>query len=213
MRLYIKPILLAIFATFLFLSFSPINFVNAQTTANQYGEPLSDSELSAIEAQLTSQNNSCPEPVKQYFLNKVDAARRGEEIIYGRGTFIIAYNDTDQSQPVVLTCANASVIQKIIIRAFVFLFTILGFVVTFSIGKSTVLMMTAFDNDEQFGNGVKGLINAFLYTAGVLFAYGIFIFVAIGVLGIGTNSQRPEYNLFCQNRIILNLTFDQAEQC
>jgi hypothetical protein len=197
-----KHFLLAIILIFLFVGAS-VQTIRAQDT--QYGEPLTSAERQQLRASLLDPNNSCPEQFRRFYL---DLLEQNPEI-YARGSIIVAY---DQDNAIMFTCADASNIQKIVIRVFMIIYTIIGLVLAFAVVRSAILMTTAFGNSEQFENGYKSLFTSIAYTVILIFSYMIFVFVAVGVLGVGT-STRNEYNLFCQNRIVLNLTFDDSEPC
>ncbi len=208
--LYIKGLFvailgIAIFTFSLLTNFPIISPVNAQSSNLT---PAGPDERAAVLKALQSPNNSCPEPFKKRYEELI---QNPDAEVYLKGTLVVAYDDSNQ--PIALTCANASSFQKIIIRSIMIIFALVGIVLTYAIGRAAILMITSFTNAEQFETGVKSLISSVLYTVGVLFFYTIFVFVAVDVVGIGKSTTRPEYNLFCSNRIIFNLTFDNNAQC
>lgn len=167
-------------------------------------------EITALKAALSSDNNSCPEPIKQRYLDILDTS--GGEL-YVQGTSIVAY---DNGSPVVMTCASASTFNKLVIRGIMILFSLVGLALAFAVGRAAFLMITSFANSDQWETGLKSLIISVMYTVGLIFFYTIFIFVAVDVLGIGVirdPSTPKEFNLFCSNRIIINITFDQNGNC
>lgn len=206
-----KKALTTILLILLFIfSFSPI--VHAQMSSNLI--PATPAETQAIATQM--KNSTCPDPIKNLVLDPSGNLRPGVTF-YFQGTFIVAQQQPiagGAQTPVALTCASANNLQKIIIRFVMIIFAILGLVLAISIAKSSIGIMTAFDDSDKFQTNLQGLIKESLYTVAALFAYPMLVFIAVGVLGVGqTNPTRPEYNLFCQNQIIFNLAFDQSQPC
>jgi len=164
-------------------------------------------------------NSTCPDPIKQLYLKQDstgnwvprDDRNAGNTKFYLSGTLIVARDGSGND--VNLSCASASALQKIAMRGFMLLFTLIGVVLAFGAGRSAINMITAFGDEEKFKDGAKGLVTSISYTVGALFFYTIFVFVLVGILGFGRVADRPEYNLFCQQRIVFNLTFDQNEPC
>lgn len=165
-----------------------------------------EEEIDKIATALESDNNSCPEPLKQRYLDIINSGAD----LYANGTTIVAY---DGNTPVVMSCANASVLNKFVIRGIMLLFGLIGIALAFAVGRAAIMMITSFANPDQWETGLKSLIISFMYTIGLIFFYTLFIFVTVNVLGIGASSTRQEFNLFCSNRIIINITFDQNGNC
>lgn len=166
-------------------------------------------------------NSECPDVIKNTYLIKNSAGQyelqEGVNVAL-KGSLIYGYNlDSNgrPANPILISCASATTIEKLIVRLIMLLFSIVGLVLAFAIGKSSVKMITSMGNPEKFKEAVKGFVNPIIYTFGLLFAYTILVFVLVGVMGFGVvkNENRKEYNLFCQQRIIFNLTFDKNEPC
>lgn len=214
---YTKGLIVAIVTITLF-AFSatllPNNSVKAQAATPQSAQREADAaEIKAVLDVLNSPDNSCPQPIKDRFIPLLENSLKDpvNNKIYLNGPYIVTTDDN--GAPLALTCANAASLEKIIIRGFMVIFSLYGLVLAFAIIRAGILMMTSFANSDQFEAGLKSFITAVIYTIAGLFGYTIFVFIAVGVIGVGVNANKPEYNLFCQNRIIFNLTFDQAQPC
>ena len=208
---YTKALIVAISFMSFFILVANLNsqtiHAQSQNTNTSNIRKATEDEINAIATALEDENNSCPEPIKQRYLDIINSG--GE--LYADGTTIVAFQG---DQAVVMNCANASALNKIVIRGIMVLFSLLGLALAFAVGRSAIMMVSSFGNSELFETGVKGLVTAIMYTVGVIFFYTIFIFVAVDVMGIGqTTGKRKEFNLFCSNQIIVNITFDQQGNC
>ena len=199
----------------LFFLIITLNTVNAQATPtpNQSAnlQPTDALTVMAITRQIA--NSSCPEPIKNLLIDTSSGTPqpRTNVTFYLNGTFVVAKNGNTS---IGLTCANANALQKLILRGVMIMFALVGLALVFGVGKSSLGMITSAGDTEKFQANVKGFVTAILYTIGVLFFYTFLMFIVVGVLGFGRlNNTRPEYNLFCQNQILFNLTFDRNDTC
>lgn len=210
-RVYKFLLIIGIFIN-IFFFFLNFNTAHAQANTSANLQPTDPNTVQSIANQIA--NSSCPDPIKNLLIDNSGATPkvRNNVTFYLNGTFIVAKDANGQS--VGLSCANANALQKLAIRGVMILFTIVGLALAWGAGKSAVGMMTALGDTDKFQENVKGFTNAIVYTVGLIFFYTVLVFVIVGVFGFGrVNNNRPEYNLFCQNRIIFNLAFDQSEPC
>lgn len=176
---------------------------NAFGGGSSSGGDWDTSDITAEDQEMRRriENSSCPLPVKQYILDDEATSFTLE------GTYIVAR--TSDGTPVYLTCASASFIETLVIRLFVLLFSLVGLALVFAIIRGSVLMMTSMGDAEKFQEGVKSIVVSISAVVGVLAFYTIFVFVAVDVLRIGKATERTEFNLFCGNKIIFDLTFER----
>jgi hypothetical protein len=124
---------------------------------------------------------------------------------------IVGYK-ADGVTPIYAECPNPrQASERIIASLVVYLIMIIGLVLTFSIAKSAILMVTAFDNQEQFQTAVKSLVTSVTAVVGVFFSYIIVVFIMVGLLGVGYGGQKNEWDLVCQHRIMFTLTFGNGD--
>jgi hypothetical protein len=187
------------------VSFITVLPENVKAAPAVTGAPANTAELATIVA-----NSDCPEAIKQAFLDIQSQNNFGTLPDVYSGTYFIA-RDESTGQIVGLTCSSAKKIQAMIIRIFVIIMSLVGFVLSFAIGKSAVLMITAFDDQEKFQAAIKSLTTAIGATVGVFFSYIIIVFIFVGLLGVGRNAANPEWSVFCQNRIVFSITFARGE--
>lgn len=206
----------------IFILFPSTVFAQQNRTGGSYNNtsPISVNEQALVDS---LKNSSCPDFIKNFYLEQDSSGnyKLQDGVKIGlHGTLIYGYNldsNGQKTKPIALSCASAGTLEKLVVRLIMVLFSIIGLVLAYAIGKAAIMMITSMGDSEKFQEAVKGLVNAIMYTVGFLFFYTIFVFVAVGVLGVGQikqeNGARYEYNLFCQNRIIFNLTFDQSQPC
>ena len=210
-RHYKFLLIVAIFIN-LFLFFLSFNSVHAQATQSANLTPTDPKDVAAVTQQIA--NSSCPDPIKNLLIDmsKNPPVARSGVTFYLNGTFVVAKDANGQA--VGLSCANANALQKLVVRFVMILFSLVGLAFAWGAGKSAVGMITSMGETEKFQESVKGFVNSIVYTIGLIFFYTVLVFVVVGVLGFGrVNTTRPEYNLFCQNRIVFNLAFDQSQPC
>jgi hypothetical protein len=205
-RLYKFFLFIFAFALLFLPFFLSVN--NAAQAQSKNLRPASTAESKAVAAKIAASN--CPDPIKSLILDSKGNLRPGYEF-YLDGSFVVAKDSN--KQPIALTCANASNLQKIAVRVILMIFALAGAALAFGVGKATIFMMVSRES-KDFGEAVMGLVRAVLYTLGLFLFYLVLVFIIIGVFGFGReNPDRPEYNLFCQQQIIYNITFDDSVAC
>ncbi|BDQ05080.1 MAG: hypothetical protein KatS3mg084_0598 [Candidatus Dojkabacteria bacterium] len=217
---YSKYLLLVIFNILACLGITPTVSKISTAYAYSYGPPVDRSSPQAEEIARRIYNSGCPDVIKNIYITLDgygNPTLRPEVSVGVNGSVVYGYqldSAGNPINPVVISCASASTLQKIIVRIVMILYAIVGLVLAFSIGKAAVLIMTAGDNTDKRQTAVKGLVASIVSTFGFLFAYPVLVFFLVGVLGFGVaNTERKEYNFICQNTIVFNLTFDRNDPC
>jgi len=166
------------------------------------GDTLTAEDIQAI------QDSNCPQSIKN-LLNDANLVGGFDDFQPSdvSGTFI---QGRDENGKIIIKCATAGDAEKIFIRLIVLVITLVGGVFAFAIGKSAVLMILAFENQESFQEALKSLQTSIGYTIGVFFSYIIVVFILTGVLGLGTNKNH-EWNVICGNRIVFQITFGDGD--
>jgi hypothetical protein len=196
----------ALHVIFIFILF--ISSIATFNIVSSAGAP----QISNAELQRLVDESDCPEGVKRTFtqtIQKNDFSELSADEVFS-GTYYLA-KDQSTGEIISISCSSAKKIQAVIIRIFVIIIMLVGLVLAFSIGKAAVMMITAFDDQEKFQTAVKSLTTSIAAVVGVFFSYIVIVFVVVGLLGVGRNSSRPEWNIFCQNRIVFTLTFTSGE--
>ncbi len=182
--------------------FSSTNAVVVGADSNGQSSQATPAQIEAI-----LNVSDCPETLKNTFAGLVAS---GVDIKSLTGTYYVA-TDEATGEIIGLTCGSTAKFQKLIIRLFVIIISLVGFVLAFGIGRSAIMMITAFDDQEKFQAAVKSLTTSISAIVGVFFGYILLVFLLVGVLGIGTTTgANKEWNIFCQNRIVFSLTFESG---
>lgn len=172
----------------------------ASTHAAQ--RPLSDEEKTRL---LEGNFKNCPESLKQELMDDTNT-------YYVDGTYIIS-RDQDGNVTEYLNCNSIADIEKLFVKIFGFITSIVGSVFAFGVGKSGVLMMTAGNDSDKFETSLSSLKTSIGSTMGVFFSYIVLTFILTGILGVGTN-KKNEWNILCQQRIVIDLTVaDSTPSC
>ena len=150
-------------------------------------------------------NSDCPEIIKSTFVDIVQSGATPDNL---KGTYYVAYNDSS-NEIIGLSCSSAAKIESMVIRIFVVIMSIVGLVFAYSIARSAILLITAFDDEEKFKAGIKGLQTGIIATVAIFFSYITLVFVLVGVLGLG-NNRKSEWDIFCQNKIVFSVTFESG---
>ncbi len=216
---YSKYLLLVI-NILVFLGISLMINKIATTYAYGYGPRVDQNSPQAEEIARRIYNSDCPDVIKNMYITLDDYGNptlRPEVSVGVNGSVVYGYqldSSGNPTNPVVISCASASTLQKIIVRIVMMIYAIVGLVLAFAVGKAAILLITVGDNGEQRQSAVRGLITSIIATIGLLFAYPLLVFLLVGVLGFGVaNTERKEYNFICQNTIVFNLTFDRNDPC
>jgi hypothetical protein len=217
---YLKYLLLVLFNILFLLGIAPAINKISTAYASSYGPTVDPNSPEGQELARRIANSGCPDVIKNMYITLDgwgNPTLRPEVAVGVHGSVVYGYqldNSGNPTSPVVISCASASNLQKIIVRIIMILYAIVGLVLAFSIGKAAVLIMTAGDNTDQRQTAVKGLVASIVSTFGFLFAYPVLVFFLVGVLGFGVpDTERKEYNFICQNTIVFNLTFDRNDPC
>lgn len=211
------------FVIFYILIFIGISFLMARIStayAYNYGPRIDPNSEQGQAIARRIANSDCPDVIKRMYITLDgfgNPALRPEVAVGVNGSLVYGYqldSAGNPTNPVVISCASASTLQKIIVRIIMTIYAIVGLVVAFAIGKAAILLMTAQDNVEKRQIAVRGLITSIVSTIGLFFAYPLLVFLLVGVLGFGVaDTERKEYSFICQNTIVFNLTFDRNDPC
>lgn len=155
------------------------------------------------------QESDCPDMIKNTF---AEISAKSTDVSVFTGTYYTA-RDVNTGEIFGISCSNAMKIQKILIRFVVILISLVGAILAFALGKSAILMITSFADPEKFQKAVASLRTAIIATIAVFFSYLTIVFIFVGLLGVGrvNGSSHPEWNVFCQNRIVFTITFTQGD--
>ena len=162
------------------------------------GRALTQEEKQSL---VENELKDCPEQIKSQLLNN-----DGGEVSV-EGTYVLSY-DADGNPQTYTGCSSIHDIEKLVLKVFTILNMIIGLVLTFAMARGGIMMMAANADPEKFETAVSSLKTSIGATVGTFFAYLLIIFILTGVLGIGTNDDKPEYNIICQQRLVFSLTFN-----
>lgn len=164
---------------------------------------LTVDEMTDLQARVEKSN--CPMVIKDYIRKLSSESSRASIALVGKK--IVKNGQTEYG--IDLSCLGPNIIESSVIRVTSFLYMIIGAVLSFGLGKSTLLIATSSDNAEQKQKGWQGITNSIIYMLVGIFSYFIIIFIIVGVLGLGNNGQ-PEQNILCQQQIVFDITFDDG---
>ena len=152
--------------------------------------------------ELEQSLDKCPETLKSSILKEFDDTTSGRTY-HLDGTLV---QSVENGKAVITAdCNSIEDVEKLFLRIYGMIISIVGLVFMFAIGKGAVLMMSAGESSEDFEKGTTAFKNAVIYFVGYFFSYIFITFFIVGVLGLGT-STNGKFNLLCQNRIVFDIT-------
>lgn len=199
-----KSLLKLVSTIILFFGFALIsgNFLQKALALNGY-EDFTREELEYAIYQ-------CPEVIQKRLL---DEQKDGTRIYYTEGSVVMAKDPVTGRPTELVSCASLKDTEKLFVRLYSVVVSIVGLAFSFGAGKSAIMMMAAGTDSEVFENGAKSLKVSLGSLLGFFFIYIALTFILTGVLGVGTNKS-GEWNLLCQQKIVFDLTFgDTKPQC
>ena len=195
LRNFFKKINL-LFVLLVFLCTVSLNFHFISASGNFLTDQDMQDLLTRVEA------SDCPIIIKDYIRKLATEKSQASIAIVGKRI----QKNGQIEYGIDLSCLGPNIIETSVIRVTSFIYMIIGAVLAFGLGKSTLLITTASDNAEQKQKGWQGIVNSIIYILVGIFSYFIITFVLVGVLGLGNNG-RPEQNILCQQQIVFDVTF------
>lgn len=166
-------------------------------------------------------NSKCSDAIKRVYLkvdenNKLQKELKPGIIISTQGTVIQGYKldaNGNRIEAIPLTCMNAQDLEKILVRLFLGLFSVVGVVLFISAIKGVILLMTSTTDPQKRTEAYKAIYMPFVYFIGLIFSYFLLVTFLVDFIGFGVGTSRKEYSLFCKNEIIISLAFDRIPDC
>ena len=205
---FLKTSLKFIFLLSIMLSFPLITFSSVK--AFQGSEQSIDPHLTITPIPQTNGSTNgnnlpinlvnCPAQIIADY-NQIQSQGNNQNYYSLKGTYIATQNGASSQT---ISCVNISDIQVIILRLFVLIIVVIALVFSFSVAKSAILMMTAFEDPEKYQTAIKSLIVSITALVGTFVSYILIIFIMTNLLGIGPASNSG-LNLICNQRLIFSI--------